>query len=192
MSTPDRVKLGARLRAQREARALSVADVVRLTKIPEKTLRHLEDGSFEQLPAAVFVRGFVKSYCRAVGLDAEQAVRDYEEVTRERRPRVASLARLGATRSETVPTAASVHAPASGSPGARPVEAQADDRDEADLSVYAALADAGRSTGRIGLTVAVIILVVVATLTMSLLLRKPGRTGNGVSYTVTQSAETVA
>jgi len=35
---------------------------------------------FEDLPAAVFVRGFLKSYCRAIGLDERETLRDYEGV----------------------------------------------------------------------------------------------------------------
>jgi cytoskeletal protein RodZ len=168
--TPERAQFGARLRAQREAKALSVPDVVKLTKIPEKSVTLLEDGSFEALPAEVFVRGFVKSYCRVVGLDVDATLRDYEVLVRERRPRVPSLARLGTMRGDSGPAAA-VPAPAP-----PPAEKERDD-----VSIFSALAEAGKGTSRMGLTVAVIILVIVATLTLSLLLRRPGRGGDGVS-----------
>jgi hypothetical protein len=184
MTNEDRVHFGARLRAQREARSLSVPDVVKLTKIPEKSLHHLEDGAFEALPAEVFVRGFIKSYCRAVGLEVEPTLRDYEGLVRERKPKVPSLARLGQMRDGTAPVATAAAAPAA--PGAGAAEKDRDrekdkEKEKDDLSIFSALADAGKGTGRMGLTLAVIILVIVATLTLSLLLRRPGRVGDGVS-----------
>lgn len=182
---PERVQFGARLRQQRESKSLTMPDVVKLTKIPEKTLLHLEEGAFELLPAEVFVRGFLKSYCRAVGLDVDATVLDYEALVKERKPRVPSLARLGAMRGD------SVQVPAI--PGAAPDKAAAapdkggekeKEKEKDEVSVFAALADAGKGTGRMGLTLAVIVLVIVATLTLSLLLRRPGRVGDGVSTIV--------
>jgi hypothetical protein len=181
-STHERVQFGARLRQQREARSLTVPDVVKQTKIPEKTLQHLEEGAFELLPAEVFVRGFLKSYCRAVGLDVDATVLEYEALVKERKPRVPSLARLGAMRGD------SAQVPAI--PGSAPDKAAAEkaaekekEKEKDEVSVFAALADAGKGTGRMGLTLAVIVLVIVATLTLSLLLRRPGRVSDGVSVT---------
>ena len=175
---PERVQFGARLRQQRESKALTVPDVVKLTKIPEKTLGHLEDGAFELLPAEVFVRGFLKSYCRAVGLDVDGTIRDYEALVRERRPRVPSLARLGAMRGDSVQVPA---LPGAQQDKAAPEKEKEKEKEKDEVSVFAALADAGKGTGRMGLTLAVIVLVIVATLTLSLLLRRPGRVGDGVS-----------
>ena len=179
---PERVHFGARLRQQRESKALTVPDVVKLTKIPEKTLQHLEDGAFELLPAEVFVRGFLKSYCRAVGLDADATVHEYEALVKERKPRVPSLARLGAMRGDSVQVPAipgSAPDKAAGEKGEKAEKEKEKEKD--DVSVFAALAGAGKGTGRMGLTLAVIVLVIVATLTLSLLLRRPGRVGDGVS-----------
>jgi hypothetical protein len=188
-SHEDRVRFGARLRQQREGRALSVSDVVKLTKIPEKSLNLLESGAFEELPAEVFVRGFIKSYCRAVGLDVDATLHDYESLVREKKPKVASLARLGSTRGDSAQVTAitaSPAVPAAAAPPAAapepPPEKTAAEKDKEELSRFAALADIGKGPGRMGLTVAVIILVIVATLTLSLLLRRPGRgVGDGVS-----------
>jgi Helix-turn-helix domain len=200
MSTQeDRVRFGARLRQQREARSLSVPDIVKLTKIPEKSLHNLEGGAFEELPAEVFVRGFLKSYCRAVGLEVETMLRDYDGLVRDKRPRgLPSLARLGTTRGDSGPVTA-IHgappAPTAAAPVAAPVadappEKTAAEKDKEELSLYARLGDIGKGPGRIGLTVAVIILVIVATVTMSLLLRRPGRgVGDGVSASPTTAAK---
>jgi hypothetical protein len=207
MSThEDRARFGARLRQQREARSMSVPDIVKLTKIPERSLNFLEGGSFEDLPAEVFVRGFLKSYCRAVGLDVEAILHDYESLVREKKPRIASLARLGSARGDSaqmtaVTTAVPAAPPPPGSNAATaaaaaavepPPEKTAAEKDKEELSRYARLGDIGNGPGRMGLTVAVIILVIVATLTMSLLLRRPGRgVGDGVSVREVSTAKIV-
>jgi hypothetical protein len=66
------------LRAQRETRGVSLEDVARVTKIHLRTLERLEDARFDELPADVFVRGFIRNYARVVGLDAEDALQRYE------------------------------------------------------------------------------------------------------------------
>ena len=65
------------LRAQRERVSLSIEDIARVTKIPERSLRQLEAGQFEELPADVFVRGFLRSYARVVGVNPDEVVRRY-------------------------------------------------------------------------------------------------------------------
>jgi hypothetical protein len=54
-----------------------------------------------------------------------------------------------------------------------------------------AISDAGRSTRRVSLTLAVIILVIVATLTLSLLLRRPSHVGDGLSRLAERSTSAV-
>jgi cytoskeletal protein RodZ len=156
--------LGGRLKGQREARALTLADVSKVTKIPERSLTSLEDGRFSELPAEIFVRGFLKSYSRAVGLDADEIVRAYEDARRGDKPKAAaSLARFG---QPAVPEAPP--------PTAEPSK-------EAPPSLLRQISEAGKGS-RVPLTLAVIILVIVATLTLSLLLRRPSKAGDGLSF----------
>jgi hypothetical protein len=187
--TTERATFGARLRREREARTLSISDVVKITKIPERSLIALENGAFEELPAEVFVRGFLRSYCKSVGLDVEEILASYQELIGAGSPKLRdppSLTKLPPPREEaaapppaaTAPTGLDGQtAPVEGAP-AEPVEA----KEKEEPSVFSLLAGAaGRSTGRASLTVAVIILVIVATLTLSLLLRRPSHVGDGVS-----------
>ncbi len=60
---------GARLRRAREARGLSLAQVAALTRIPERHLSAIEQGTFSALPARTYAVGFSRSYAKAVGLD---------------------------------------------------------------------------------------------------------------------------
>ncbi len=56
---------------------MSVEDVAKVTKIQPRILERLEAGRFEGLPADVFVRGFVRSVARCVGLDEAEAITRY-------------------------------------------------------------------------------------------------------------------
>ncbi len=70
---------GACLRRARLCRGLEVQDIARITKVSSTHLHFLEDERFGDLPAPVYVRGFVSAYARCVGLDPEIAARSYME-----------------------------------------------------------------------------------------------------------------
>ncbi|MFN7697959.1 MAG: helix-turn-helix domain-containing protein [Deltaproteobacteria bacterium] len=74
--------IGQFLRTERELRQLSLEELSQATRIPLRSLQLLEDDRLDGLPGEVFVRGFVKSYARAVGLGVEDALRRYEEASR--------------------------------------------------------------------------------------------------------------
>lgn len=61
----------------RKQRGLTINDIATVTRIPVRSLERLESGLFEELPADVFVRGFLRSYARCVGLNAEETIRRY-------------------------------------------------------------------------------------------------------------------
>src|SRR4051812_39444925 len=65
------------LRAGRSHRGMSLDDVAKVTKIQPRILERLEAGQLDGLPADVFVRGFVRSFARCVGLDEAEAQRRY-------------------------------------------------------------------------------------------------------------------
>ena len=147
----ERIDFGRRLREEREARNLTLAEVARVTKIPERSLGWLEAGKFEDLPGEVFVRGFLRSYARCVGVDGEGLVRAYGGLVSDRAEPL-------------------------------PIETEEPETPTEQLGRIAkALRDAGRQTRRVPLTLAVIILVIVATLTLSLLLRRPSHGEGGIS-----------
>jgi flagellar biosynthesis protein FlhG len=88
---------GARLRRARLMRGVEVEDVATATKISPAYLRFLEEERFDDLPAVVYVRGFVAAYARYLGLDAAQVSRSYgarfEEHRRAKPPRGRMLGR---------------------------------------------------------------------------------------------------
>ena len=169
----DFVELGSKLKREREGRSLKISDVARVTKIPERSLSRLEEGKFEELPGDVFIRGFLRSYARCVGLDGEDLVREY-----------GALARMPVDEDRHDVSETAVPTPSPDEPKRVDEEKPAEPESPTlEMNVLArAIADAGRGTRRLSLTVAVIVLVIVATLTLSLLLRRPDRHGDGLSW----------
>ena len=74
-----RQSLAMWLRAGRARRQLSLDEVARVTKIQPRILEKLESGHFDGLPAEVFVKGFVRSVARCLGLDEAEALARYGE-----------------------------------------------------------------------------------------------------------------
>ncbi len=70
---------GERLRAAREAKGMSIADVSAETRIPKRHLESIEDGDFAVLPGRTYAVGFSRSYARAVGLNDEEIVNEVRE-----------------------------------------------------------------------------------------------------------------
>jgi flagellar biosynthesis protein FlhG len=70
---------GPRLRRSRLHRGIEIEHIADITKINPSYLRFIEDERFDDLPASVYVRGFVCAYARIVGLDAEQVAASYME-----------------------------------------------------------------------------------------------------------------
>lgn len=70
---PDGVTtIGERLRAAREAKNISLADVASQTRIPIRHLQHIEDGEWAALPAPTYSIGFARSYANAIGLNGNE------------------------------------------------------------------------------------------------------------------------
>ncbi len=81
----DSVWDGARLRRARLQRGIEIDDLAAVTKISPAYLRFLEEDRFDDLPAVVYVRGFIASYARYLGLDAQHVSRSYSTRYEEHR-----------------------------------------------------------------------------------------------------------
>jgi cytoskeleton protein RodZ len=138
---------GSVLRQARERRRISLAEVAERTKVPQESLQLIEAGNIEELPADVFVRGFIRSYARSVGIGDSEPLGLFEEALAARR-RV----------EETLAT----------TPSAQPFDPPAED-------------EASGPRRGIGIAVFVIILLLIATITLSIFLRQPPQSGEGLS-----------
>jgi flagellar biosynthesis protein FlhG len=60
---------GAALRGFREARGVSLGDIAAASKVGVRFLEYIEQDRHSDLPAPVYLRGFVQEYARCVGLE---------------------------------------------------------------------------------------------------------------------------
>ena len=70
--------LGEKLQKIRAEYRVSLADVARETGIRKEHLEYLEKGEYIKLPADVYIRGFLRSYARFLGVDPKALIRLYE------------------------------------------------------------------------------------------------------------------
>ena len=73
--SPD---VGDALREARVRRGLTFDQVEHVTRIRAAYLRAMEEGRWEELPAAPYARGFLDTYARFLELDADALVDEYE------------------------------------------------------------------------------------------------------------------
>jgi cytoskeleton protein RodZ len=69
--------LGDRFRSAREARGLSLSDVSEQIRIRSIYLAAIEDENWSAIGAPVYVRGFLRTYARFLGLDPEEVVASF-------------------------------------------------------------------------------------------------------------------
>jgi cytoskeletal protein RodZ len=69
--------IGTTLRDARTRQGIDFPELEQRTKIRPKYLRALEDERFDILPAPTYVRGFLRSYAEALGLEPQPFVDEY-------------------------------------------------------------------------------------------------------------------
>lgn len=87
---------GRQLRRTREKLGLSVDDVAAELRLSGFQIQALEDDDWRRLPGATYARGYLRSYARLIGLDADQLMAGAStkeiEITR-REPQIAAAKR---------------------------------------------------------------------------------------------------
>lgn len=151
----ETANFGTVLREARERRQVSLADVARQTKVSLTSLKLIEEGKLADLPHETFVRGFIRSYARTVGISHVESLSLFDEAVAARHS------------AETLPRVSPVSR-AQRAPVPPPPEASGDD-------------DAQAPRHGIGLAVFVIIVLLIATITLSLFLRQQPQSGEGLS-----------
>lgn len=73
--------LGTDLRKARERAGFSLPDLAARTRIPLNSLRAIEQNDFAKVPPGIFVRSFIRSYAREVGVDPVTAVAEFRAMT---------------------------------------------------------------------------------------------------------------
>jgi len=77
---PDEFRFtGSSLRGIRESIGFDLKQISQKTKISRQNLEWLEEESFENLPALVYIRGFIMEYAKALNLDPHRVADSYLE-----------------------------------------------------------------------------------------------------------------
>lgn len=74
-------EFGLHLKQARENRGMSLRQIAGATKISTVALEALERGDFSRLPGGIFSRAFVRAYAVEVGLDPDETVLKYAELS---------------------------------------------------------------------------------------------------------------
>jgi cytoskeleton protein RodZ len=77
--SPETEGPGVFLRKEREKKGLSQDQIAEMTKLRRHMVDALEREDWDKLPPPVFVKGFIRSYAKALGLDEIEVLDLYEE-----------------------------------------------------------------------------------------------------------------
>lgn len=142
---------GTLLKESRERKSISAAEVADAIKISKSCLDALERAAWDELPPEIFVRGFVKSYARVVGVSEHEPINLLDQELAVRR------------RSEDETLAV----PAGASSDLFPIDGMPPETDVARRPV--------------GLALFVVVLLVISIVALSYLLQQPPPPGEGLS-----------
>lgn len=71
---------GARLKDAREAQGKSLSDMAKVTRIGMRQLEGIEQDVYDRIPAPIYVKGFVRNYAQALGLDSAPLIEQVERI----------------------------------------------------------------------------------------------------------------
>lgn len=95
--------LGDLLRETREQKNLSLEDIEKGTNIRKLYIKAIEDGDYNKLPGEVFLKGFIKTYGKFLGLDGKELIEQYkaEKASGSKNTETDSVAQEATTDKET-------------------------------------------------------------------------------------------
>ncbi len=70
---------GEYLKRERELRGVTLEEIANATNISVRFLVALENDDYSDLPAEVFVKGFIRAYAKCIGTDSNEVILAYEE-----------------------------------------------------------------------------------------------------------------
>ncbi|NMJ44228.1 helix-turn-helix domain-containing protein [Roseomonas sp. JC162] len=81
LTAAEAARVGEDLREARLTLGASVEDMAERLRINRRYIHALEEGRIKDLPGPAYAVGFVRSYAAALGLDPDEAVRRFRDVT---------------------------------------------------------------------------------------------------------------
>lgn len=77
MVDQEKPDFGIKMRRLREERGVSLRHIADVTRISISVLEALERSDISQLPGGIYGRSFVRAYAIEIGIDPEEALRDF-------------------------------------------------------------------------------------------------------------------
>ncbi len=74
----EKESLGRYLKRERESRKISLREVSKNTKVKEHLLKAIEEDQYAPLPSPTYVKGFLLSYAKYIGLDPNDVLLRFE------------------------------------------------------------------------------------------------------------------
>lgn len=93
-NSSDLLSLGQTLAKARHDRGVSYEEITTRLKLSETQINKLEQDDYQNLGPETFVRGYIKSYCHLLGLDAQETLKLYQSpVVPEQKGKMKSFSR---------------------------------------------------------------------------------------------------
>lgn len=77
LESAQMTELGLALKEEREKRDISLEEIASTTKIVPRYLEALENDRFDIMPGGFFIKGIIRTYARAIGLDPDEVLARY-------------------------------------------------------------------------------------------------------------------
>ncbi|ACS80045.1 helix-turn-helix domain-containing protein [Maridesulfovibrio salexigens] len=76
----DLKELGSRLKDERKRQGLTMEQIMEITKVSRVNITAIESGNQKEFPHEVYAKGFIKTYAKALGLDAEEIGDEFSRI----------------------------------------------------------------------------------------------------------------
>jgi cytoskeletal protein RodZ len=67
------------LKREREFRGITLDQISRATRLSSVVIGHIEEDRYETLPKGTYVKGYLRSYARSVGLNVDEILSRYQK-----------------------------------------------------------------------------------------------------------------
>ncbi|WP_320175554.1 RodZ domain-containing protein [Maridesulfovibrio sp.] len=76
----DLKELGSRLKDERKRQGLTMEQIMEITKVSRVNINAIESGDRKEFPHEVYAKGFIKTYAKALGLDADEIGDEFSRI----------------------------------------------------------------------------------------------------------------
>lgn len=77
----DASQVGQYLQYEREKKGISIEEIASQLKLSVTALKNLEQANFDELPGAIYIRGYIRAYCSVIEIDPTSVLQLFSEQT---------------------------------------------------------------------------------------------------------------